>query len=69
MGTTFLTRAALAVAVREATRHPGDPALARAVEERRREHHEALAEQRIRELRAGLSAEARTRLAALLDAS
>ena len=69
MGPTSFTRAALAVAAREASRHPDDPALARAVEDRRREHQEARAEQRIRELRADLSAEARTRLAALLAAS
>jgi hypothetical protein len=63
------TRAALAVAAREASRHPDDPAHLRAVDERRREHHEARADEYIRELVAAapsLSAEQRDRLAVLL---
>jgi hypothetical protein len=64
MGTT---RAALAVAAREASRHPDDLTLRRAVDERRREHLEARAEQRIRELiNDALSDETRNRLAELL---
>jgi hypothetical protein len=61
------TRAALAVAAREARRHPGDPVHLHAVDERRREHREARAEQRIRELiNDALSDETRNRLADLL---